>query len=191
MPRAALDAIAELFRYPDRDYPERVAACLRAVGDGVPEGARLLGEFRRGTAPLSTEALQELFTQTFDLNPVCSAELGWHLFGEQYERGLFLVKLRQLMRGFGLAETSELPDHLVHVLAVLGRMETGAAAEFAWACVVPALGKMRAGLEGKGNPFESLLELIARTLEVRLALPPLAEAPPAPALRVVSEGSIA
>ena len=31
---------------------------------------------------LAQHQLQELFIQTFDLNPVCSLEMGWHLFGE-------------------------------------------------------------------------------------------------------------
>jgi nitrate reductase delta subunit len=189
MPRPALDAIAGLLGYPDRDYAGRVEACARAAGEAVPEGARLVEEFRRGIDSLATEELQELFTRTFDLDPACSAELGWHLFGEQYERGLFLVKMRRLMRELGLPESTELPDHLTHVLAVLGRMEAGAAAEFAWACVIPALARMRAELERRQSSFAKLLELAARVLEVRLSLPPPAEPAPLPALRVVEERS--
>jgi nitrate reductase delta subunit len=191
MPRAALDAVAFLFRYPDRDTPGRLEACARAAGEAVPEGARLVAEFRREVDPLSPEAQQELFTRTFDLDPSCSPELGWHLFGEQYERGLFLAKMRRLLRSLGLPESSELPDHLCHVFVALGRMEVEAAAEFAWACVLPALGKLRAELERKDSPFAKLAELAARILEVRLSLPPLEEAPPRPRLRVVEERSSA
>src|SRR6266568_3182701 len=57
-------------------------------------------------------ARQELYVQTFEFNPACTLELGWHLFGENYERGEFLVRMREQLRRHGIAESNELPDHL-------------------------------------------------------------------------------
>ena len=31
--------------------------------------------------------IEETFTRTFDVNPACALEVGWHLFGEEYARG--------------------------------------------------------------------------------------------------------
>lgn len=171
MPAPVLECLAALLRHPGPDHALRVERCARAVEAAFPQGAAALGEFRRQVEGLSTEALQELFAQTFDLDPVCAPELGWHLFGERYERGLFLVKLKQLRRRLALEETVELPDHLAAVLELLARMEPGEAAELAWACVLPALGKMCGGLEGKESPYASVLGLVSRLLEDRYPLP--------------------
>jgi nitrate reductase delta subunit len=151
------------------------------------EARAAIEAFHGRTRGLTTEELQELYTRTFDLNPVCSPELGWHLFGERYERGLFLVKLRRLMRRVALAETTELPDHLAGVLELLPRLGDDEAADLAAACVLPAVAKMGVGLDGKDNPYQTLLDLAARLVEARYGLP-RAEAPRAPALRVVDDG---
>ncbi len=193
------DLLAGLLQYPGEDYHERTARCVRAEAAAfaaeVPtpcvgtRPAPLLAEFSRRIGKLSTEALQELYTQTFDLNPLCSLEVGWHLYGENYDRGAFLVKMRQQLRRFGLRESSELPDHLTHALAVLGRMEGEEAGEFAVACVLPALAKMRAGLNGPSeechNPFAYVLEAIARVLQSRHAHMPLTNRRNAAVLRVL------
>lgn len=190
MPDSVLEALAALLRHPDDEHAVNVERCARAVEAAFPEGTALLAEFRRRTGALATEGLQELFARTFDLDPICAPEIGWHLFGERYERGLFLVKLKQLRRRLGLPDQVELPDHLAGVLELLGRMEPEEAAELAWACVLPALEKMRGGLAGKDSPYASLLELVARLLEERHPLPPDEEEPPLrPPLHTVDERS--
>ena len=151
------DAFAELLRYPGEGYHLRVEACRQAPGGLSPEADRLLGEFAAAVAPLSVADLEELYTSTFDLDPVCSLELGWHLFGENYSRGEFLVAMRQTLRRLGLEETTELPDHLTHVLRALGRMAPAEAGRFSTKFVLPALEKMQAGLAGKNCPFENVL----------------------------------
>lgn len=163
------DLLAGLFRYPDGKYGRRIEICRQAFLEAEPEVAALLAEFAARTQELSTEEREELFTSTFDLNPVCTLDLGWHLFGEEFARGRFLVWMREELRRQGLEESTELPDHLTHVLAVLGRMETQPAAEFAAACVLPALEKMLAALAGKNNPYEKLLQAVARLVTLRQA----------------------
>jgi nitrate reductase delta subunit len=170
------DRMAALFRYPDGNYLEAARQCHHAVDVREPDVAALLARFLDQMEDLSPEARQELFTATFDLNPSCALEVGWHLFGENYERGAFLVKLRQQLTRFGLSDAGELPDHLSLVLAVLGRMPSEEAEEFAGGCLLPALGKMRTGLAGKDNPFEPVLEAIARLVE-RMYAPPAGEDP--------------
>jgi nitrate reductase delta subunit len=185
---AIYDRLASLLSYPNEDYRQRLARCAEALLGVEPGASLLVTGFLRQIEAFSTEQLQELYTQTFDLNPVCSPEVGWHLFGEQYERGEFLVKMRQQLRRFALPESAELPDHLSHVLAVLGRMEQREADEFAVACVYPALDKMRAAWSGKNNPYESVLGAIARFVESQHARPAAQELPATPVLRVLNGG---
>jgi nitrate reductase delta subunit len=157
---ALYDALAGLLAYPDAGYHRRVAACRQALADRHSEAAQLLDVFAERVAPLSAEELEDLYTQTFDLNPVCSLEVGWHLFGENYSRGEFLVTMRQELRRSALPESTELPDHLTHVLAAVARMEPRQADRFTVTYLLPALEKMLKGLAGKDSPYESVLEAI-------------------------------
>jgi nitrate reductase assembly molybdenum cofactor insertion protein NarJ len=108
-------------------------------------------------------AEQELYVQTFEFNPACTLEIGWHLFGENYERGEFLVRMREQLRRYGVAETSELPDHLTHLLVLIERMEHDEAAELAGQFLLPALAKIQDGL--KDNAYGSLIAAIQAKLE--------------------------
>jgi len=151
--------IARLLEYPS-------AGCdVELPPDADPETARLLGDFAREIEGLSTEQLEELYTRTFDINPVCSLEVGWQLFGENYDRGSFLVWMRQQLRRFGLRESAELPDHLTHALALYTRLEGEEARQFASRFLCPAIDKMLAGFAGKNNPYENVLRAILQGVE--------------------------
>ncbi len=158
------DTFADLLKYPGEGYPQTVERCRLALEDVNAEAAELLGEFADRIAGWDTTKIEELFVQTFDLNPVCALEVGWHLFGDTYDRGAFLVKVREELRRHGVTESSEVPDHLTHFLALLGRMQPEEADELATIAVLPAMEKMLAGLEGKKSPYENVLKAIRGVL---------------------------
>jgi nitrate reductase molybdenum cofactor assembly chaperone len=165
MGRAELYGLfSELFAYPRQGYARAARGCASAAGGFLPEALDDLTKFEECIRGKTTEQLEELFVGTFDLNPVCVLEIGWHLYGDNYDRGAFLVKMRERLRQYGVAETSELPDHLTHVLALLARMDAEDAGAFATKSVLPALDKMLAGIAGKGSPFEFLLRALRKTL---------------------------
>ena len=141
------DAIGRLFRYPGDDYDDDVRALLCRLEEEDSRVAANIRVFAEYTNAATLHELEETYTRTFDLNPSCSPEIGWHLFGEEYIRGLFMVHMRNEMRERGLEETGELPDHLVHVLAVLADMDEEPAREMARACVCPAIGKMLTSID--------------------------------------------
>ncbi len=155
------DAFAAVLSYPDEEYLDRADDLVLATPDEIePE----VEEFAQALEGKSLLELQELFTVTFDLNPVCSLELGWHLFGENYDRGLLLVKMRALLREHWIAESGELPDHLSYALRLIARMEPQERHDFAVAIVLPALGKMLDAFRGKQNPYEKVLTAIKSEL---------------------------
>jgi nitrate reductase molybdenum cofactor assembly chaperone len=160
----AYEQFARLLSYPDADYLEAATLCQRAAEQFSEEAERNLRAFHSQIEGRTTEQIQELFVQTFDLNPVCVLEVGWHLYGDNYDRGAFLVKTRGQLRRHGIAESHELPDHLTHVLALLARMEPEEASAFAAANVIPALDKMLGGMAGKESPYEFLLRALRATL---------------------------
>ncbi len=120
--------------------------------------------------------LEELYARTFDINPVCCLEVGWQLYGEDYQRGAFLVEMRARLREHGLAESAELPDHLGHALRLLGRLGTAEAGRFARHFVLPAVEKMRKGFGDPTNPYRDVLETLAAELRASYGEP----IPPAP-----------
>ena len=159
------DLLARLLAYPDAEYPHAVRSCQQLLGELHPEQSESLDRFVSYVQGAALEDLEELFTRTFDLNPVCCLEVGWQLHGEDYNRGSFMVAMRQQLRAYGVPETIELPDHLVHLLPLLGRMEPGDAGPLCAASILPALTKMQAGLEGSNNPYEEVLLAVHRLLE--------------------------
>ena len=91
-------------------------------------------------------------------------EVGWQVYGEQYQRGIFLVNMRQLVRDLGLIESPELPDHLTHILPVLGRIDPEDASILAGRWVLPSVEKMADVLAKEESPYESVLRCIAEVL---------------------------
>lgn len=133
------EVLARLFEYPDASYVER----CREAG---------LDEFASEMAKLSVSQIQEQFIATFDWNPATALDLGWHLYGEQYARGEFLVRMRGELRRYGIPESAELPDHLTHVLPLLARMDPKDAERFAGEFVAPAVAKLVSALDQKQTP---------------------------------------
>lgn len=158
------DALARLFSYPGADYTMHLTQCDAAGKSCSWESEKREGEFREhlrqfrsAIAPLALEELEELYTRTFDINPISSLDIGWHLFGETYDRGTFLVQMRKLLRRSGVEESAELPDHLTHVLLAVGRLPQDEAAAFVSTHLLKALDTMMEGFAGKENPYEHLL----------------------------------
>lgn len=178
--------LASLLRYPTEGYERDAERCCELFSEEYAPVADLLRAFSDRIRPLSAEAIEVLYTSTFDLNPVCSLEVGWHLFGENYERGEFLVKMRGELREHGVEESTELPDHLAHALELLTRMEPQGATDFATLCMVPALEKMRKAMEGKSNSYELILLAIERLLKLRYPMDESEMATPQPAFHILN-----
>ncbi|MBI3934542.1 MAG: molecular chaperone TorD family protein [Acidobacteria bacterium] len=169
------DLLARLLSYPQPDYSAIVRECQELLQISLPDNPQILQSFSSQVQSSRLEELEELFTRTFDLNPLCSLEVGWQLYGEDYNRGSFMVKMRGLLRAHGVTESIELPDHLANVLPLVGRMEPEEAGPLCASYILPALEKMQAGLAGKDNPYEEVL------LAVRHLIEPLAAPFPQPA----------
>jgi len=154
---AIYDRLAEVLTYPVAGYVARLGHCAEVLRARDESLAAMLEPLLLHARAVSESDLEELFTRTFDINPQCCLELGWQLYGEDYNRGSFLVRMRELMRETGVEEGTELPDHLTHVLPVLGRMESGEASAFSSRFVLPAVNKKLAGFSDHENAFRSAL----------------------------------
>jgi nitrate reductase delta subunit len=169
--RAAVhDALADLLEYPRAGHAERVQSLVGVVSRGLPESAAALAPLARFAAENSLGACEELYVRTFDANAERALEVGWQVFGEQYERGAFLVDLRGRMRAAGIAETTELPDHLTQVLRLLARIDAAEARTLADRAVGRSLQRVRENLD-EGNPFAGALDAVEAALATIAAAP--------------------
>ena len=137
-----LDSLAGLFEYPSWDFSERVTSCRALADQRSPGRGDAIAALEERTKGMGRGEVEEMFTRTFEINPVCALEVGWHIYGEDYARGALLVRLRQELREQGIPEIAELPDHLTHVLQLLGRLGSSLADDLAGRYVLPALKKM-------------------------------------------------
>jgi nitrate reductase delta subunit len=161
---SVFDVIAELLEYPTAGYAERLSAAMLELAQCDSGAAGILRRFEEAMKGRSLEDMEELYIQTFDMNPDASLEIGWHLFGEDYARGEFLVKLRGEMRRYGVVGSTELPDSLLTVLPLLARMPEEEAEPFRARFIVPALEKLRKAVPVDRNPFGYLLAALATLL---------------------------
>ena len=158
------NALSDILCYPEGDFGEQVRRCQKMLNASCPHVHADLGPLVEYLANASLENVEELYTQTFDMNPRCTFDIGWHLFGEDYHRGLFLAKMRREMKRRGGKETNELPDHLTHVLSVMGKMESEEAEDFAVSCVIPAVKKILENLTSE-NPYRCVFQVIHDLLD--------------------------
>ena len=158
--------LADLLEYPDADWHAKIANC---DGDGSLE------EFGSRIIALSLDDLQELYTRTFDLNPVCALEVGYHLFGENYKRGEFLAHLRETETPFALGQENQLPDYLPVLLRLLTKLQDEELrSSLINDCLIPGLDKILTFLKETDNPYRYLLEAVRATLRSEVPLVPTA-----------------
>jgi len=161
------DQFAQLLEYPQPNIHQIAQRCRDLLEVGFPQESSAVERFIAQIKDLSYEDIEELYSRTFDMGPTCTLEIGWHLFGENYDRGTFLVWMRQQLRDWSIDESGELPDHAMHVLRILGRIEPFKANGFSTACVLPALTVVQSGLRGKDNPFEHILNAVCQFLTIQ------------------------
>ncbi len=166
------DALACLLTYPGEEHSTgRYPAAVEVVTRACPETREALEGFSGGIAELDGGELEELYTRTFDNVAERSLEVGWQLFGENYARGVLMVRFRELLRRYEVPERTELPDHLTHVLALLGRMPRELSASFAAVQVGQAVDKMLASLRAYGSPWAGVLEATRMVLDLHAGEP--------------------
>ncbi len=144
-----------LITYPVKENLTKISA-LKFSGN-EDSGSSELEKFCWFMYDTKLSNLQEMFTQTFDMNPGTCLDLGWHLYGEAYQRGVFMVKIREMLRQQGINESSELPDHLSHILAVLPGISPEDQEIFVQKYVLPAMKKILKGFEGTENPYQNVI----------------------------------
>jgi nitrate reductase delta subunit len=160
------EILASSLEYPGEDWNARLERCRQWLSIQEPEVAVQFVSFRRKVRKLPIEKLQELYTQTFVLNPVCRLDIGHHLFGENDKRGELSAKLRETEAPYELGQADQLPDHLPVLLRLLTKLEDEKRRHaLIVELLIPALGKMLEALSQTDNPYQDLIEVISKALK--------------------------
>ncbi|MCG3134660.1 MAG: hypothetical protein HMLKMBBP_01976 [Planctomycetes bacterium] len=158
------DALAGLLEYPAEGHAERAAAHAATVVRHLPDAAADLADIVGAAAEGTLGECEEIYVRTFDGNAERALEVGWQVFGEQYERGAFLVELRGKMRAAALPETTELPDHLTNVLRLLARLPEADAKLLVDRAAGRSLARVIENTD-ETNPYRGVLLAVRRALD--------------------------
>jgi nitrate reductase molybdenum cofactor assembly chaperone NarJ/NarW len=107
---------AESFRYPISGRLETFELGLQTFSG---ETRRDYAAFVKGIQKLTLAEWEELYTLTWDLNPLAAPYLGYQIWGENYQRGNFMALINNALLAVGVETDGELPDHLIPILRYL------------------------------------------------------------------------
>ncbi len=157
-----LALFAKILDYPQPALAELTRECEKRVPASAGDGLR---EFRRFVTAIPREKLEEVYTKTFDLGVERCPYVGYHLFGDGYNRSRFLQELTARYRARGFEPGSELPDHLSVMLRFLATCAEGAEREeILREAIEPALEKMTAANGGSTSEYDPVLRSLAAAL---------------------------
>ena len=114
-----LGILSEAFRYP----APGIEARLKAASDQLSSASlrRAFIKFLDSIGRQDLRAWEELYTRTFDFNPATAPYVGFHVWGDSYRRGAFMVQMSRALRAEGLLWEGEMPDHASLVMQILDK----------------------------------------------------------------------
>ena len=159
------DLFADLFEYPTLTTPLKAGLCYEQLQESHSDAGILLENFYREIETRTLEQMQEIYTTTFDMQPICYPYIGYQLFGESYKRGVFMSHLNEAYRLSGFSAGNELPDHISIILRYLGldieKRENEFGATLLHEGLLPALKKMDETLKKQvGNPYADVVSAL-------------------------------
>jgi len=140
--------LEKLFRYPSDNFVEEVQHCQSFLDSVYPEAGKELKIFTNYILKMNQDDREELFTKTFDVQPICYLDLGYVMFGEDYKRGAFLLSMQYEQQKINNDCGTDLPDNICNVLTLMTKSDNDAFVEdMVWRIFIPCVKKMIAEFE--------------------------------------------
>lgn len=169
-------SIADLFVYPDLEYPQRVRNVVDLLNGNYPLAVAELELFLFLLPENELRTMQELFTRTFDVQSATTLDIGYVLFGDDYKRGELLANLNREHLAVNNDCHHELADHLPNMLRLMAKLKDDEMMdELVQELIAPALSMMisefapeRVEKKNKAykKHFKTLIEAPSRQIEV-------------------------
>jgi nitrate reductase molybdenum cofactor assembly chaperone NarJ/NarW len=159
------NVLADILEYPTPEIAGEADACAIALAsvDGKAQGH--FETFSKFCMTVPVSRIEELYTDTFDLQALCCPYVGFHLFGEDRGRSMFMVRLKEHYRAENHQMNGELPDHISVMLRFLSHAEpNNETMDLISYCLIPAMKNMVSLLKG-ANPYREVLEAALMLLE--------------------------
>jgi len=141
--RSQYQILAPLLEYPAADYPDRVRGIKEYLDEHYPDAAEELDRFIEFLPAEDLQAMQELFTRSFDVQAATTLDIGYVLFGDDYKRGILLANLNREHRHANVDTGTELADYIPNLLRLMAVIEDEEVLhDLAYAILGPALLEM-------------------------------------------------
>lgn len=158
--------LAEVFTYPTQDRNAYIEAWREIIKNSVPEMANKLEAFIDHIQQKTLAAQQEYYIATFDVQALCFLDIGYVLYGEDYNRGIFMLNMKREQKKHDNDCGWELPDHLPNILTLLPKIEDETfAEELICSILVPALEKMIEAFNSEDNVYKGMLQVLLGIME--------------------------
>lgn len=160
-----LGHVAASLAYPGPSSALRALEAAAEMDPVEPDMAAAFGRLANWLSRALPGAAEERYSGLFDLSPVCTLHLGYHLFGEGYQRGALLAGLTAEMRRAGVPAEGDLPDFLPALLRLLAALPPGEDREtLVDALLLPALARMTEALKDVDSPWTEILRALPALL---------------------------
>ena len=113
--------LSKLFKYPEKDYISKLDLVQKYLDEFYPIAGNELKVFSEYIHTRTLDERQELFTKTFDVQPICYLDLGYVMFGEDYKRGAFLLSMQAEQLKIDNDCGTDLPDNICNVLTLMSK----------------------------------------------------------------------
>ncbi len=166
IPVSIYAALANALEYPEPGYREKVQLLVGTLGSRYPLAAEQIAKFVAQTASRPVEELEELYTRTFDMAPVCVPYVTSYIYGqENFQRGELMALLKEEYRKCGLDAHGELPDHIGLLLRFLDYISEEEKQDLAKYVIRKPLKEMVSRLGEAGNPFRYLMSAVLDVIQ--------------------------
>jgi nitrate reductase delta subunit len=156
---------AEILGYPTPSLPNQVNECISLLTSLKKQAVPMLDEFRTFLEVTPLDRMEEVYTRTFDLQAICHPYIGYQLFGNGGQRGMFMAGLKEHYETCEFTTGNELPDHLSTMLRFAPNCTKAEREELISECLVPAVKKMVSGFEDGSNPYRGVLQALLFVLQ--------------------------
>ncbi len=141
--RRTFELMADILEYPQPGLVEAICECAALLAIDNLAAAACMHEFGAFVRETPRGRLEEIYTSTFDLDAAWYPYVGYHLFGESYQRSVFMLGLNERYRAHDFTVAGELPDHLAVLLRFLAVCDDAVlSGEIVHEALLPALEHM-------------------------------------------------
>ncbi|MBL7889788.1 MAG: hypothetical protein JNL24_09555 [Bacteroidia bacterium] len=140
--------LSELFKYPDSGFLEKMDRCEQLMKEHYSNAASEFSVFSSYMKNATIDEREEIYTKTFDVQPICYLDLGYVIFGEDYKRGAFLLHMQTEQKKLNNDCGSDLPDNIANVFTLISKSnDTDFISELVSDIIIPAVKKIIAEFE--------------------------------------------